>query len=97
MSNEKLNLHSALTLALIVATCWEEDDRREPGKKNHRAWKGFLYSIMQELEERGLILARSYGSSNVKSLQITDAGMKIGADLLQQLRLGFIAWMAKGN
>jgi hypothetical protein len=88
----KLNLKVALTLALAVLTSWEEDDRREPDKKIQRAWKGYLFEVMNDLEQRGFIRS----ATNSRSMQITDAGIVVGGDLVKKMREAFAAFIA-GN
>lgn len=90
MDETKNNLVVALSLALIVLTSWEEDDRRNPGKMIRRAWKGFLLEALDNLEQRGFI--RHSGAS--RSLQVTDAGKKIGQELGVHFRDALGAFIA---
>ena len=57
-------------LLLIYLSGWYEDSTRVPGKKVFRAWKGYLFDILNELERDSLI--RQYR----KSLILTDEGLK---------------------
>jgi hypothetical protein len=91
MDNGKQNFAVALTLALATLTSWEEDDKREPQRKIKRAWKGFSFPILQELEERGFIRAAMRSSS----MQITEAGAKVGSDLASHLQRAFAEWIEK--
>lgn len=87
-----LNFKVALTLALAVLMSWEEDDRREPGRKIVRSWKGFVFEVLDELEERGFVRA----AKGTRSMQITEKGREIGSDLAEYLRRSFAEWIAKG-
>jgi hypothetical protein len=42
-------------LLLIYMTCWEEDSRKQVGGKVLRAWKGYQFKVLDELEEENLI------------------------------------------
>jgi hypothetical protein len=59
-----------LNLLLIYLSGWYEDSTKVPGKKIFRAWKGFLFDILNEMEVDGLI--RQYR----KSLILTKEGLK---------------------
>ena len=68
---------SELTMLLIYLTGWEEDKRNAPGKKVFRAWKGYKYEIMDDLQSKGLIRQIPGG----KSLTVTDEGIKRAKEL----------------
>jgi len=57
-------------LLLIYLSGWYEDSTRVPGKKVFRAWKGYLFDILNELERDNLI------QQFRKSLILTDEGLK---------------------
>jgi len=57
-------------LLLIYLSGWYEDSTKVPGKKVFRAWKGYLFDILNELERDSLI--RQYR----KSLILTEEGLK---------------------
>ncbi len=57
-------------LLLIYLSGWYEDSTKVPGKKVFRAWKGYLFDILNELERDSLI--RQFR----KSLILTDEGLK---------------------
>ena len=95
MTEKDLQFKVALTLALAVVTSWEEDDLREPGRKIVRSWKGFKFDLLDELEERGFIRA-AVSAKGSRSMQITEAGKKIGEDLAGDLRRAFADWIVKG-
>ena len=59
-----------LTMLLIYLTCWEEDKRNAPGKKVLRAWKGYKFEVLDELQQGRLIRQVPGG----KSLILTDEG-----------------------
>jgi hypothetical protein len=59
-----------LHLLLIYLSGWYEDSTRVPGKKVFRAWKGYLFDILNELERDSLI------QQFRKSLILTDEGLK---------------------
>lgn len=50
-----------LNLLLIYLSGWESEDRKEAGKKVYRAWKGYLFDILDELEREDMI--RQYRST----------------------------------
>ncbi len=59
-----------LNLLLIYLTGWEEDSKKQPGSKVFKAWKGYLFEVLDELEEKQLI--RQHRST--KLLFLTDEG-----------------------
>jgi hypothetical protein len=59
-----------LTLLLIYLTGWEEDKRNSPGEKVFRAWKGYKFEILDEIQKQNLI----YQIPGGKSLILTDEG-----------------------
>jgi hypothetical protein len=62
-----------LNLLLIYLTSWEEDKRNgEPGEKIFRAWKGYLFEILDDLQRNKLI--RQYPKA--LSLILTDEGKR---------------------
>ncbi len=66
-----------LHLLLMYLTGWEEDSRKEPGKKIFRSWNGYLFEALDKLQEQKLI--RRY--HNAKSLVITDEGKQKAEEL----------------
>jgi hypothetical protein len=68
---------SELAMLLIYLTGWEEDKRNAPGKKVFRAWKGYRFEILAELQSQGLIHQIPGG----KSLIVTDNGKQKAEEL----------------
>ncbi len=66
-----------LNLLLIYLTGWEEDKRNSPGEKVFRAWKGYLFEVLDELEEQKLIRQMH----KAKSVILTDDGRRKAEDL----------------
>jgi hypothetical protein len=73
--DEKIKLE--LILLLIYLTGWEEDDRKTPGEKVFRAWKGYRFEILNELQEQRLI----YQIPGGKSLILTKDGKQKAEEL----------------
>jgi hypothetical protein len=69
-----------LILLLIYLTGWEEDKRNAPGEKVFRAWKGYRFEILNELQEQRLI----YQIPGGKSLILTDDGKQKAEELRQK-------------
>jgi len=59
-----------LTLLLIYLTSWEE--RVFDDFTIHRAWKGFLFEVLDTLEEAGYINQ----TRRAKSVTLTEAGIE---------------------
>jgi len=76
--NEKTKLD--LTLLLIYLTGWEEDKRNSPGEKVFRAWKGYKFEILDEIQNQKLIFQIPGG----KSLILTDKGKQKAEELRRQ-------------
>jgi hypothetical protein len=70
-----------VTLLLIYLTSWPEDSRKELGKKVLRAWKGYEFELLDEMEDDNLI--RQFP----KSLTLTAEG-KLKAEGLKRKYLG---------
>jgi hypothetical protein len=66
-----------LTLLLIYLTGWEEDKRNSPGEKIFRAWKGYKFEILNEIQNQRLI----YQIPGGKSLVLTDEGKQKAEEL----------------
>jgi len=73
--DEKTKLE--LTLLLIYLTGWEEDKRNSPGEKVFRAWKGYKFEILAEIQKQQLI----YQIPGGKSLLLTDEGKQKAEEL----------------
>jgi len=73
--DEKTKLE--LTLLLIYLTGWEEDKRNSPGEKVFRAWKGYKFEILTEIQKQKLI----YQIPGGKSLILTDEGKQKAEEL----------------
>lgn len=69
-----------LTLILIYLTGWEEDKRSAPGKKVFRAWKGYKFEILDELQSQDLIRQVPGG----KSLLLHEKGQHKARELLNK-------------
>lgn len=63
-----------LTLLLIYLTSWEEQPI--PDLTVRRAWKGYLFEVLDALEEKGLI-----EQSRAKSLYLTEEGIRRAQEL----------------
>ncbi len=61
-----------LNLLLLYLSGWEEDSRSEPDKKVFRTWKGYLFDVLNELKDEGMIIQYM----NQLSVLITDKGIK---------------------
>lgn len=67
----------ALYLILIYLTGYEEDSRKEPGKKEYRGWKGYDYFVINALQEKNHI----FQIPGTKSLLLTESGKKKCIDI----------------
>jgi len=61
-----------LNLLLLYLSGWEEESRNEPGKMLYRAWKGYLFDVLNELAEEELIIQ----NMKYKSVLLTDKGIE---------------------
>ncbi len=59
-----------LNLLLLFLTGWEEESRQKPGEKIFRAWKGYLFEVLNRLADEKLIVQ----FANTKSVTLTEAG-----------------------
>ena len=69
-----------LTMLLIHLTGWEEDKRNAPGKKVFRAWKGYKFEVLDELQQ-GRLISQTPGG---KSLILTDEGKQKALELKEK-------------
>ena len=69
-----------LNLLLLYLAGWEEDSTKEPGKKVYRSWKGYLFEVLNELQDDEMI----YQFKNGKSVIILDDGIKKAENLKQK-------------
>ncbi|HJS55332.1 MAG TPA: DUF6429 family protein [Chitinophagaceae bacterium] len=75
---DKDNQISNLTLLLIYLTSWEE---KEFGVITQRAWKGYDFTVLDKLEEKGFITK----SKTAKSVHLTEEGAKVAMQLQEKL------------
>ena len=61
-----------LNLLVLYLSGWEEDKRKEPGQKIFRSWKGYLFEILNEFEEKEFITQ----NRKSKSVAFTEKGKK---------------------
>ncbi|MBI4162627.1 MAG: transposase [Candidatus Aenigmarchaeota archaeon] len=72
-----------LTLLMIYLSSWDENLKKEFGEEPVlRAWKGFTFEILDELNKKGLIS----GSKGRKSVYLTDEGIKKAKGLLGRIQ-----------
>ncbi len=71
-----------LNLLLLVLSGWEEESRHQPGEKIYRSWKGYLFEVLNELEEDKLIQQ----FKNTKSVIITPEGLRRAKELQARLQ-----------
>ncbi|MCK5056939.1 MAG: transposase [Candidatus Aminicenantes bacterium] len=45
-----------LNLLVLYLSGWEEESRKAPGQKIFRSWKGYLFEILNEFEEKEFII-----------------------------------------
>ncbi|MEA3339535.1 MAG: DUF6429 family protein, partial [Chloroflexota bacterium] len=64
-----------LTLLVIYLSSWEE--QVAPGFTVQRAWKGYLFEVLDKLEEQGYISQ----TRRAKSLTLTEEGMQRAREL----------------
>ena len=81
--DEKVNeIKKEITLLLIWLTGWEEDKRNAPGEKVFRAWKGYDFDILNELEKQRMI----YQIPGGRSLNLIDNGK----NMVEQLKKKYL-------
>lgn len=67
-----------LALALIYLSSWKET---ESGAEVRRAWKGYDFSLLDQLKEDGLIDF----SNKAKSLYLTEEGVRKAEEVVRRL------------
>ncbi len=72
-----------LALLLMYLSSWEEKTFTcmSPSR---RCWKGFLFEVIDELDEKGLI---DRGSSGSKSIYLTEEGINRAEELKEKFGL----------
>jgi hypothetical protein len=70
-----------LNLLLLYLSGWEEESRNTPGEKIYRAWKGFLFEVLNQLEEESMIQQFRNG----KSVILTKEGIEKAKELKERL------------
>ncbi len=79
MSNVNKELKD-LSLLLLYLSGWEEESRNEPNKKVIRTWKGYLFDVLNDLREDGMIVQ----FMNQKSVILTDKGIEMAKQIKQK-------------
>jgi hypothetical protein len=64
------NIILELNLLLIYLTGWEEDKPSSPDEKIFRAWRGYLFEVLEELEKEKLLVQLR----GAQSLILTEKG-----------------------
>ncbi len=77
MNEDKLM--NDLALALIYLSAW-----KEKGDEVYRAWKGYDFSILDELKEQGLIDF----SYKAKSVYLSEEGEEKAKQLIEKFKQG---------
>ena len=73
-----------LNLLVLYLSGWEEDSRNDPGKKIFRSWKGYLFEILNEFEEKELIVQ----NRKSKSVVFTEAGKRKAEEIKKNFLMG---------
>jgi Domain of unknown function (DUF6429) len=69
----KKELIVQLTLMLAYLSAWDENYHKKFGNRPMlKAWKGYAFEVLDELESCGWITK----SNTAKSIRVTDAGIK---------------------
>ncbi|MCK5057505.1 MAG: transposase [Candidatus Aminicenantes bacterium] len=61
-----------LNLLILYLSGWEEDSRNNPGQKIFRSWKGYLFDVLNEFEEKEFIIQ----NRKSKSVVFTETGKR---------------------
>ncbi len=80
MDENKMKIIQELTLILIYLTGWEGEKRDAPGEKVFRAWKGYRFEVLKELQEQRLIHQVPGG----KSLFLYQKGKQKALELIKK-------------
>lgn len=80
MKKEEMTEIEKVTLALLYASGWEDEDRTDD-KKVFRAWKGYLFDILNNLKEKGYINQ----FMNQMSVTITENGVDEAKKLYKEI------------
>jgi len=59
-----------LNLLVLYLSGWEEDSRNNPGQKIFRSWKGYLFEVLNDFEEKEFIIQ----NRKSKSVVFTETG-----------------------
>ncbi len=68
MINQRLK---DLNLLLLYLSGWEEESQKHPGEMIFRAWRGYLFEVLHELEEEGLV----YQHHQMNTIILTNKGI----------------------
>ena len=68
-----------LNLLVLFLSGWEEESRKEPGQKIFRSWKGYLFEILNEFEEKEFIIQ----NRKSKSVIFTEIGKRKAEEIKQ--------------
>lgn len=66
-----------LSLLLLYLSGWEEEVRNQPGKKLYKSWTGYLFDVLNSLEEEQMI-KQTYNS---RALQVLPKGIEKAQEL----------------
>ncbi len=76
--DDRKTLLEELTLLVLYLSSWEEEPI--PGSKIRKAWKGYLFEVLNTLEEKGFLVQ----SRRAKSLNLTEEGIRQAQELKEE-------------
>ena len=77
-------LKEDLTLLLMYMNCFTDRARDAEGNLLYRAWKGYVFDDINNLEDKGFIFQTS---KRAKSIYFTEEGLKRAEDLFENLKI----------
>lgn len=76
------NLLKDLNMLVLYLSGWEEESERHPGEMIFRAWRGYLFEVLKELEKEGLI----YQHKGLKHIVLTRKGIERAKNIKKRLK-----------
>ena len=77
------NLLKDLNMLVLYLSGWEEESERHPGEMIFRAWRGYLFEVLKELEKEGLI----YQHKGLKHIVLTSKGIERAKNIRSRIRI----------
>ncbi len=70
-------------MLVLYLSGWEEESTKHPGEMIFRAWRGYLFEVLKELEKEGLI----YQHHEMNTIILTSKGIERAKKIRKKIKI----------